>query len=598
APLVVVRGRPEGCLTCHVAMSGLGKSHDPATIGCASCHLGDAYASDAPRAHAGMVRVPGNLADAPRTCGQTGCHDAIVPRVQRSIMTTFAGVIAVDREAFGEAPNHGAAGPPDITGLGHSAADTHLRQLCASCHLGQPKTEWGPNSEATRGGGCNACHLTYDREAARQLVAYDRIGARPGMTGPTAHPSLTIAIPNDNCFGCHSRSGRISTNYEGWMELRTDPPAAEAHRPIYRQLADGRFFVRAGADVHAEKGMDCIDCHTANETMGKGMAVARKYDQQQVRCEDCHTRQFATVDPRGVDSETEKLLQLRGAVPAAGTRLGTTASGEPLANVWVTGGAGELRRKRTGQSLPLRPPVAACDAGKGHARLSCESCHTAWTPRCASCHTSFNPQAEGFDHLRQEFGPGAWEETAGDYAAAPPTLGIRKVGPGDAASAGVVDTFAPGMIMDLDRNRDPAKKPDVVFRRLYARVAPHTTRREARSCASCHADPVALGYGEGELRYEVSGATGRWRFTPRHAALADGRPADAWIGFLETRTDVASTRPDVRPFTADEQRRILAVGACLTCHAGDSPVMQDALRDFAAAQARHSPRCAMPGWKR
>ncbi|HVU35059.1 MAG TPA: hypothetical protein VHE61_16620, partial [Opitutaceae bacterium] len=47
APLVVVRGRPEGCLTCHVAMSGLGKSHDPATIGCASCHLGDAYASDA-----------------------------------------------------------------------------------------------------------------------------------------------------------------------------------------------------------------------------------------------------------------------------------------------------------------------------------------------------------------------------------------------------------------------------------------------------------------------------------------------------------------------------------------------------------------------
>jgi hypothetical protein len=59
---------------------------------------------------------------------------------------------------------------------------------------------------------------------------------------------------------------------------------------------------------------------------------------------------------------------------------------------------------------------------------------------------------------------------------------------------------------------------------------------------------------------------------------------------------MVSTRDDVRPFTVEEQRRILRVGACLSCHAGESKVMRSALDDFEAALARRSPRCALPQW--
>jgi RNase H-fold protein (predicted Holliday junction resolvase) len=59
---------------------------------------------------------------------------------------------------------------------------------------------------------------------------------------------------------------------------------------------------------------------------------------------------------------------------------------------------------------------------------------------------------------------------------------------------------------------------------------------------------------------------------------------------------MVSTRDDVRPFTAEEQRRILAVGACLTCHEGTSRVMQRAIADFGATLARRTGRCVVPVW--
>jgi hypothetical protein len=153
------------------------------------------------------------------------------------------------------------------------------------------------------------------------------------------------------------------------------------------------------------------------------------------------------------------------------------------------------------------------------------------------------------------------------------------------------------MIMELDRNRTGGGAPDPVFRRLYGRTFAHTITREARSCQSCHNDPIALGYGRGDLRYTISGVAGHWQFTPAHApSPQDGLPADAWIGFQQPRTGMVSTRDDVRPFNVDEQRRILRVGACLTCHAGDRPPLRDAVADFPAVLARRSPACVLPAW--
>ncbi|MCK7517635.1 MAG: hypothetical protein MZV64_07920 [Ignavibacteriales bacterium] len=57
-------------------------------------------------------------------------------------------------------------------------------------------------------------------------------------------------------------------------------------------------------------------------------------------------------------------------------------------------------------------------------------------------------------------------------------------------------------------------------------------------------------------------------------------PKDAWIGFLKTRDETSTTRTNTRPFTVEEQKRILLVGACLTCHEENSKVMKESLIDF------------------
>jgi hypothetical protein len=256
-----------------------------------------------------------------------------------------------------------------------------------------------------------------------------------------------------------------------------------------------------------------------------------------------------------------------------------------------------MRHKRTGAWSDLRAPLAVCTQGKGHARLSCNSCHTPWAPRCATCHTTFDRAADGFDHVDQKDVKGAWQEASGAYEAAPPTLGIRADSHDAAHPHGVVDMFVPGMIMELDRNRTAGAKPDTIFRRLYARTFSHTLSRAARSCESCHNDPVALGYGRGDLRFVVAGGVGRWTFAAAHERSADGLPADAWTGFLLTRRGMASTRDDVRPFSVDEQRHILTAGACLTCHKGSSAVMQAAIDDFDATMVRRTRRCVVPTWR-
>lgn len=601
-PLPLVMGRPEGCLVCHAGVSGLGNAHRPDAVGCASCHGGDPLTLDKDRAHAGMDVIAGNLTNARRRCGQAACHPTVVPRVERSVMATLSGIVAVNRIVFGEMETRGID-QPHVGRLGRTPADTHLRQLCASCHLGGTKTTLGPNGEDARGGGCNACHLVYSQAALDALRRYEGAKAGGKAEAPVVHPALSLDIGNGQCFGCHSRSSRISTSYEGWHEVHAPPPeASDPARPLpsrFRTLADDRVFEWATPDLHQQRGLDCIDCHTSIELMGDGVAHARKGRQLRVACEDCHAlpgRTLPLVAAAALDPESRKIVAIRG-WPAA-SHHATTAAGDVLVNVVSSPDSRPVMlRKRTGERRELKAALPVCREGAGHLRLACGACHTAWAPRCPTCHTSFDAAAEGYDWVDDREVRGAWTEEAGVFVADPPTLGVRRR---DAPADGrpeIIETFVPGMILSIDQPGEPGQAPTRVFRRLYARMEPHTTRREARSCKSCHNDPVALGYGRGQLRYERAGSAGRWRFTPAAAPTPDdGLPGDAWIPFLGTRSGMLSTRADVRPFSMEEQRRILRVGACLTCHAADSRVMRESVRDFDALLRRRDRRCVLPVW--
>jgi len=595
----IILGRREGCLYCHQNTKGFSPAHNPQAIGCVSCHLGNPFTLEKNYAHQGMILIPGNLDEAKRTCGSSKCHGEIVDRVNKTIMTTLTGMISVDRYAFGETNN--LNGLHFIDKIDHSPSDNHLRNLCASCHLGGMKTELGPITQLSRGGGCNACHLNYSDSALTNLSEFktDSIKAID-QTKSFVHPSLSIKITSQHCFGCHSRSGRISTNYEGWHDTLLKPEDVKDTTNI-RVLDDGRIFVKAPQDIHHEKGMDCIDCHTSYEVMGDGKYYLHEEDQTNVTCTDCHFNgKPETKSLNQLDQESQKIATIKKYDKKGREFLVVHNSGYPLINTYISKeNKPELITQNSDKVLPLKPPAFVCTEGIGHKDLSCTSCHTSWSPQCIGCHTQYNPDEKSYDLLENKEVEGSWEEKASDYLAEAPTLGIRITKDKNGIENDEVVTFIPGMILTIqDKNINPksSKDKNIIFRRLFAPTFSHTISKGSRSCESCHNDPLALGYGRGKLQYIKEGNYGKWIFTPKYPlSKYDGLPEDAWIGFLKTRKAYFATRTNVRPFNIEEQKNILTVGACLTCHKPESKPMKLYLGK--GEMPKVSSKCLLPKWE-
>jgi len=241
----------------------------------------------------------------------------------------------------------------------------------------------------------------------------------------------------------------------------------------------------------------------------------------------------------------------------------------------------------------MKPPKEVCQSSAAHKSLSCIACHAAQAPTCLGCHNEYKSDKPGFDQVLGRAVKGTWEEASGTYGHRPPTLGVRISG-----SKREVIPFVPGMILTINRASYPhSGQKDNIFRRLYAPIDPHTTAAKGRSCKSCHNDPVALGYGEGELIFDPRNGQGVWRFTPRYENRSeDGLPEDAWTGFLKNRSGIVSTRKGIRPFNIDEQKKILTAGACLTCHGENSEIMARSLANFGELLKARSKKCVLPVW--
>jgi len=579
----------EGCVTCHTVMSGFSAGHDPGKIGCVACHLGNPDSEDLAESHRGMIVIPGNLSDATLTCSTSDCHAGIDVRVKYSLMNTMSGVVGVDRFVFGETDT--LDGFHNVKDLGTSVADTHLRNLCASCHLGQQKEETGPVDELTRGGGCNACHLQYSDAAKKAHGLYVKYEKK---ILPKVHPSLSLNITNDHCFGCHSRSGRLSTNYEGWHETQLKQKDVLGKKN-YRVLQDERVFTYVKDDVHHAKGLACIDCHGSIDVMGYGM-VAHQEDAVHIDCEDCHTNQKPkTMTYDQLNEDDQRMLKIRGMSKDNRYVVGKKSKAA-IYNVILNKAEklvmlGKVNRKE----YLLTPPGPDCTRGGAHADLTCGSCHTSWAPQCVSCHTSYDEKGERYDLLDRKMVQGEWIEKGAHYFAEYPSLGVV-----DDGKTRKIKTFVPGMVMTLDQSGFSGKKEDVTHHRLFAPSSPHTISAKGQGCKDCHNNPVVLGYGRGKLRYAKVAGRGEWSFQAQfEKSDHDGLPLDAWIGFLQNpgkgeKAKRNTTRTHARSFSLKEQQNILRVGACLTCHEENSQVAREMLQDFEKVLSRTTKQCLLP----
>jgi hypothetical protein len=99
------------------------------------------------------------------------------------------------------------------------------------------------------------------------------------------------------------------------------------------------------------------------------------------------------------------------------------------------------------------------------------------------------------------------------------------------------------------------------------------------------------------MKYATKGTAREWQFTPAFQRRSeDGLPQDAWIGFLREPEGKTTTRNDARPFTLQEQQRILLVGACLQCHNAKEPRLALVFSHFTNYRNYLSPLCRVPEW--
>lgn len=571
AEFAVIGNRYEGCITCHGDVSGFSPAHSPEALGCYSCHRGNPFEMDKEKAHANMIRIPGNLSDAGLSCGTTNCHPGIHERVNASLMNNLTGMISVDRFVFDEI--YTLDDTATVKSLGDTPADKHLRQLCVSCHTGAVKTEFGAITHESRGGGCNACHLNYSENALNELQG-------DSLKLKRFHPSLSLNITDDHCFGCHSRSGRITMNYKGLHETQLNKNEIN-DTSNYEILEDGRVALKVIPDVHYEKGMACIDCHISYEVMGDGNSYLHKEEQLILKCEDCHSEKVDSKKYTGLDDEERKIFDLRE-FKQYGTRVLATAKGERgILNAFVSGEEKYLITKLSSKKLPLKEPAKVCTQGKAHDEVSCSTCHSSWAPQCIGCHTEYFPEENSYDHLTRARVEGSWDEFVGEYLPEPPVMGIRKTG----RDYEVIGNI-PGMVLTIDKKGGSEK----IFKRLYAPAVPHTINKKARDCQSCHFNSLALGYGRGQLKLENKRITFEAYYAEREE---DGLPEDAWIGFLTEPTGNFSTRSNVFPLNLELQKRILRVGVCLTCHKDNPEIVDRMLDDFSGALKSVSKNCTI-----
>ncbi|NOY51135.1 MAG: hypothetical protein GXO88_11320 [Chlorobi bacterium] len=571
----------EGCLICHAEMQGFSSSHLPQALGCFSCHDGNPYSLNKKEAHSGMELIPGNFSNSGRSCGTTECHPDINRRRKSSLMSNLSGMISVDRYVFNE--NHSPDMLTSIDYLSNSPADEHLKNLCVVCHLDNDKTETGPINEKSRGGGCLACHLNYDELSATALYAHNF--NKSDSTYLKYHPSISIQVSNQHCFGCHSRSGRISTNYEGWHETNIKAEEMPSGKN-YRLVEGSRVFRFQQADVHHNLGISCIDCHNSYELMGDGDIHAHQENQRTINCSDCHFSGKAnTVEADMLDEESAKIAFMRFGSNTAKIFLATAKRNIPLINTELKNDTAYFYTKNNKKEFVLKKPGETCTKGNVHDKVSCSACHSAWAPSCIGCHNKYDEGEAGFDMQKNVEKKGSWVEYIGVFDAHAPALGIRKT-----EEKEEIVPVVPGMVLTIDIGSYTKQQQDsTIFQRLFAPAAPHTTSKNGRGCKSCHYNPVALGYGQGVFRIENK----KLVFEPKYEDnINDGLPEDAWIGFLsEVKKNKFATRSNLFPFSVEEQKKILRVGLCLTCHDDDSIIMRQGLADFKSVVKKQSSAC-------
>ena len=201
-----------------------------------------------------------------------------------------------------------AAGKPLLSGV-------HAQLACRDCHgTDNVAADSRPAALANRAGGCTGCHQGYDRIFDQAMTV--RRAERQFCERTFAAVDGEFFVNNCNschvsdCLDCHGGDGHnIGTAqqdaclgcHKGYFvgrEFLGMAPREDHPRYQRGQVFLGEHFLKMRPDVHAERGMECRDCHSMQSLLA-GRTTAKT-------CRDCH-QPDPQIAEHGIAAHLEKL---------------------------------------------------------------------------------------------------------------------------------------------------------------------------------------------------------------------------------------------------------------------------------------------------
>ena len=619
-----------------------------------------------------MFLNPADYRVVEQTCGSTtrgggNCHTRITQNSMLSTHATLAGQLAgglyfgglTDRQArygvvdavdpFASTANGYVAGVErfpgsvdemDVNGDIARGYFASFGQLCVECHLAR---DGGASPGKYTSSGCNGCHLLTADDG--KPLTTDPTQAADEIGHGTRH-RLTNVIPDSQCNRCHHahlHRGLLAQGVRERSEPEGDAPIGGPNRgiedpenaaywpaekyvrqsggynlydkpfPFYIEDEDDTNAVdETPPDIHTEKGMGCIDCHTMAEVHGGEHLAARREFETRVRCESCHGLPQAPI----VANQTPFQIAL--------SRVGGTADNRPVITVGDDGGLvqlGKLDRidhpvtqinhrlsaddpkfnartlmgcglhsgdavfraelgalfagtdpAQVDEAFPgmLENSTLPADLGDRDGRVECFACHNAWTVNCFGCHVERDDRVQARNHVTGMMEPGKISNFPMSVAADALVLGInsrQKLSPMVGTSIFFTHRGSAGELLVDAR---PLLTSDGFSGdgNQHNPVHHHTIRRQPRDCQGCHPRGDGQPDDENALKRAIGFGTSQFIFvdgTGRRHIL------DAVVGIDFDGDDVWDD-PEVTPLgTSAVSTRPLAASTHLPLVQGSGP---------------------------
>ncbi|MFQ5450819.1 MAG: hypothetical protein ACE5E9_09325 [Nitrospinaceae bacterium] len=415
---------------------------------------------------------------------------------------------------------------------------------CAACHM----IYANDGSTLTR----DRAIQSKQRAAAEiHRKIFQRKSASLSLENPRGYPVLhkfTLAIPSVQCEHCHNANG-VGNEFEGLLSKPARPKSSQQRIDDEKPVLYGSEHEFLVPDIHRERGMHCIDCHVGTDIKGASAPspMERKID---IKCEDCHGTPFRTPeeflllesDPNSkaiiqAIRRNHNLVKKIGfgdsvLVNSQGTRMHHI---KRVKDKWI------LYSKVTGAKhiIPIlkdiKPPPA--HQIEGHMTLlECYTCHARWSAADWGMHLIYEKEPDlgkwrdwsfsdpSLQHLISQQNPDNGSKTMLDWVTA-------VEGPG-----GIEGNYIKGVWWDVltetswdslilgknpwgkytvmkpryqyfvtgrpGKGPPPLKRAELLQTRggnpglILQPHAPHTIRKTARSCESCHRNPLTAGLGD------------------------------------------------------------------------------------------------------